>query len=138
MAWVNFDPNTELDWNAFFAGQSQVGRGSYFQGAEFQRGGSLGGIFRSLMRLLLPIGKEIGIEGLATSGRLINSILGGEKVDNALKRESKIGLKNLADKASSRLAQSGNGIKVPRKRKKVTRVAKSCIKRRRRDVLGLY
>lgn len=121
----------EADWQQFLSANTslqmgwgyatfQVGRGGaggYFEGMPYQRGHGIGAVFRSLMRFLLPIGKQaaasIGREGLETTSRVLNSILanGGNGVNlkDAIKREATTGAANLLSKASDHLVRQQQG-----------------------------
>ena len=66
-----FDPAT-VDWKTFF--NLQQGGGAYFEGYPYQRGYGIESVIRSLYRFLLPIGKEIGKEGLSLGGRILDDI----------------------------------------------------------------
>lgn len=125
---ITFDPD-KVDWSDFLSRTSistaqsgcgfQTGYGSYFIGMPYQRGMGIGSIFKSLYRFLQPYGKSllplatnvgsaVKQEGLATAGRLINNVLGGENLSNALKRETRKGVGNLVSKAHDHF-QNGGG-----------------------------
>jgi hypothetical protein len=95
----------------------------YFGGHLHQRGHGLGDIFRSLWRILKPIGmnignvvaplakeagKALGEEGLATGARVLNEMVQGRNPKEALRNEGREGVKRLFDRASNRL-QRGQG-----------------------------
>lgn len=120
MGHVRFDPSS-VDWQTFFI-QQQIGGGSaYFEGYPYQRGYGIGSIFRSLYRFLLPIGKEIGREGLSLGGRLLDDLAKGQNPKEALVKESKQGLLNLMQKGEEKLQQKGSG----RQRKNIKTQQKS-------------
>ncbi|KAL3104348.1 hypothetical protein niasHS_001195 [Heterodera schachtii] len=49
-----------LDWSTFSSEGVQFGGYNIYRGLPYQRGAGVGALFRSLMRYLLPIGKQIG------------------------------------------------------------------------------
>ena len=91
--------------------QQQYGGSNYspFVGLPYQRGAGIGSIFRSLLRFLMPIGREagaaIGRQGLESGVRVLSSVLDGRNVRQSLEHEGRAGLKNLLDKASNNLAR---------------------------------
>ena len=131
---IDFDPH-KVDWGAFITFQTrnevsdsdtniiqdgygrQYGSGSNFHytafsGTPYQRGSGIGSLFRSLMRYLIPLGKQagaaIGRQGLDTGARVLTGVLDGKDLKETLVEESRTGLKNLLDKASSNI-QKRNG-----------------------------
>lgn len=128
---VFYNPENE-DWLAYFERQSGEG---VFRGLMYQRGAGIGSIFRSMFRYLLPIaktiGREVGLEGLATGSRILGEVAGGKDVKGAVVDESREGLRKLLNRASTRMneRQTGSG-----RRNKVVgrRVALH------RDSLGTY
>lgn len=114
---VDFDP-LKVDWFAFAESSPelmvQFGGYNVFRGIPYQRGTGVGSIFRSLLRYLVPIGKEIGSaigrQGLETGNRVLTNVLQGQDLKQTLVNESKAGLKNLLEKAASNInAQKGQG-----------------------------
>uniref|UniRef100_A0A914H8Q2 Uncharacterized protein n=1 Tax=Globodera rostochiensis TaxID=31243 RepID=A0A914H8Q2_GLORO len=132
---VDFDP-LKVDWSHFAGpinrldamvlGMSGGGGGgggntassaSYpvFTGLPYQRGaGGLGSMFRSFLRVLLPIGRQagaaIGRQGLETGSRVLSQVLEGRDLKDSLVSESKAGLKNLLEKAAENVGrQKGSG-----------------------------
>lgn len=106
------------NWGAFLDDEGQFGAGApaytYFQGTPFyQRGEGIGAILRSVWRFLKPLGLEMGEalrdEGIRTGSRVLNNLVAGQPVREALKTQTRAGLKNILDTASSRLAQGGSG-----------------------------
>lgn len=97
----------------------QFGGYNIFHGMPYQRGAGLGSIFRSFLRYLLPIGKNIGAaigqEGLRTGNRVLSNVLDGKDLKETLVEESKSGLKNLLEKAANNLEkQKGRGFDFKR------------------------
>ena len=82
-----------------------------FSGMPYQRGAGVGGVFRALMRFLLPIGRQmgsaIGREGLETGQRVLSSYLNGKDLKESLEHESRAGLSNLLDTAANNLKRRG-------------------------------
>ncbi|KAL3109923.1 hypothetical protein niasHT_016539 [Heterodera trifolii] len=71
------------------------------------RGAGVGAVFRSLMRYLLPIGKQIGSaigrQGMESGNRVLTNVLEGKDLKESLVSESKAGLKNLLEKAANNI-----------------------------------
>lgn len=128
---VDFDP-LQIDWSGFVQGTisngimlqpNQGGGGAsagypVFTGLPYQRGaGGLGSLFRSFLRYLIPIGKQVGVaigrQGLETGSKVLSSVLDGNDVKDALVNEGRAGLKNLLDKAADTVSrqqqQKGSG-----------------------------
>ena len=134
---AEFDPQN-VDWNSFIRvpevdtsdssksidilQTAQFGNGyspgyAVFSGSPYQRGAGIGSLFRSFWRYLIPIGKNIaaavGKQGLQSGTQVLNDVLEGKNLKNALADEGRSGLKNLLDKASNNLArqsgQNGSG-----------------------------
>ena len=112
---IEFDP-AKVDWLAYTHPSSddnlyQFGGGSYtaFAGVPYQRGAGIGSIFRSLLRYLIPIGKQagaaIGRQGLESGVRVLSNVLDGRDVRQSLEDEGRSGLKSLLDKASLNLSK---------------------------------
>lgn len=140
MGHVRFDPS-EIRYDSYFYSQSGSGvntfeglplyqRGhGYFSGYPRQRGAGLGNVFRTLWRFLRPIaktlapvaasaGKAIGEEGLATTARVLNNVVQGGTLKDAVLNEGREGAINLLGKAERRLvSQRGKGSKRRRKKK---------------------
>ncbi|KAL3099298.1 hypothetical protein niasHT_022442 [Heterodera trifolii] len=97
----------------------QFGGFNVFRGVPYQRGAGVGAVFRSLMRYLLPIGKQIGTaigrQGLESGNRVLTNVLDGKDLKESLVNESKSGLKNLLEKAANNIeAQKGQGFDFKR------------------------
>ena len=120
---VTFNPQT-IDWAAFVQPNSpedfQYGFGSsqsdyaVFQGLPSQRGAGIGSIFRSLLRYIMPLGRQAGIalgrEGIDTSQRILDQVIKGGNVKQADLAEGRDGLKNIMERAAQKLGkQSGEG-----------------------------
>lgn len=152
----------------------QTGSGaiSFFEGTPFQRGlgysnrqrgAGVGSVVRSIWRFLKPlastirpiassVGSAIGKEGLDTTARVLNKVVQGGDIKEAIVGESQEGVKRLLDKASSKL-QKGSGRKG-RKRRNSSKSGiilkpsdvvvgqsvpqKAILKKRRLDSLGYY
>ncbi|KAL3122633.1 hypothetical protein niasHT_003989 [Heterodera trifolii] len=96
----NSSSSSEL---VFFNQYGGAGVGTYniFHGQPYQRGNGIGAVFRSLMRYLVPIGKEIGAtgrQGLESGNRVLSNVLEGKDLKESLISEGKVGLKNLLEK----------------------------------------
>ena len=128
---VRFDPSN-ISYDKFFQIGSGVSSPQYFEGLpvyfqrghglyRYQSGAGIGDVFRRFWRFLKPVmisaGRSIGEEGLATTARVLNNVVDGGNIKEALQTEGKEGIRNLLSKAEQRLsAQKGQGRK--RKRKK--------------------
>jgi hypothetical protein len=167
MPHIVFDPDT-IAWARLFTvaesgePQHQLGFGTsssssrgagmtapydLYQGRPFQRGAGIGSIFRSILhRFLIPLGKELGREGLATTHRVLSHVVGGQNKNNnnnasnnermqqtpaslgdVVREEARSGVKNLLERATTKLAagagkkrtlQQGEGAIGTMKRKK--------------------
>lgn len=122
---TDFDPLlvewSIIDRQPFTAetGLSQFGGYSIFHGVPYQRGSGLGSVFKSFLRYLLPIGKEIGAaigrQGLESGNRILSNVLEGKDLKESLVSESKSGLKNLLEKAARGVdSQKGQGFDFKR------------------------
>jgi hypothetical protein len=151
MVRIDYDPDRDLDWDRFFI--EQIGRGPYFEGFDYQRGGSfqhgggIGSIFRGLMNFLLPIGKtmgrQLGREAVATGARVLGDYANGENIRSAVRKESRKGLSNFLKGSSIALDSQGGGgrwkrnpktgqvVKIKRKPRKRPVVSSSRLKRGR-------
>ncbi|KAL3090804.1 hypothetical protein niasHT_021294 [Heterodera trifolii] len=110
----NSSSSSEL---VFFNQYGGAGVGTYniFHGQPYQRGNGIGAVFRSLMRYLVPIGKEIGAtigrQGLESGNRVLSNVLEGKDLKESLISEGKVGLKNLLEKAANNVqTQKGKGL----------------------------
>jgi len=126
---IDFDP-LHVEWTTLGSssssysdppGEEQVGGYNIFRGVPYQRGSGLGAVFRSFLRHLLPIGKQIGAaigrQGLETGNRVLTNVLEGKDLKESLVTESKSGLKNLLEKAATNLdkqQQRGQGFDFKR------------------------
>jgi hypothetical protein len=166
MVRVIFD-GSQLSLDKFY--QRGAGTISYFEGNPYQRGfgqinnytgAGVGSVVRRIWRFLQPlastisplaasVGSAIGKEGLDTTARVLNKVVQGGDIKEALTGESREGVKRLLDKASSKL-QKGSGRKRKRSRPK-TRIIlkpsdiigktvpqKAILKKKRVDSLGYY
>ncbi|KAL3103981.1 hypothetical protein niasHT_030139 [Heterodera trifolii] len=96
-----------MDWSAFSSDCVQFGGYNIYRGLPYQRGAGVGAVFRSLMRYLLPIGKQIGSaigrQGMESGNRVLTNVLEGKDLKESLVSESKAGLKNLLEKAANNI-----------------------------------
>ena len=116
-----FDPNS-VTLDEFF--QSGYGVSStYFQGVARQRGygfrgAGIGSIFRSLLRMIIPLaksaGKSVGKEALATSARILDNLAQGQELKETIKSEAREGVKRIAKRVSG---QTGGGPMAKRRRR---------------------
>ena len=143
MPHVDFDVNSVLFTDFFQEGGS---RDLYFEGIPFQRGygkehrAGIGAVFRSLLRVLLPVMKKAGSavkkEGLETGARILSDVAQGVPIQDAVVEEVKTGAKHLAERAMQR----GGRRRRSRRRKSVGRrsVSKKAKRRKKADTLGFY
>ncbi|KAL3069135.1 hypothetical protein niasHT_034365 [Heterodera trifolii] len=87
---VDFDP-LQVDWSAFSSECVQFGGYNIYRGLPYQRGAGVGAVFRSLMRYLLPIGKQIGSaigrQGMESGNRVLTNVLEGKDLKESLVSE---------------------------------------------------
>ncbi|KAL3102904.1 hypothetical protein niasHT_026045 [Heterodera trifolii] len=80
-------PNS-MDWSAFSSECVQFGGYNIYRGLPYQRGAGVGAVFRSLMRYLLPIGKQIGSaigrQGMESGNRVLTNVLEGKDLKESL------------------------------------------------------
>ncbi|KAL3083942.1 hypothetical protein niasHS_008814 [Heterodera schachtii] len=90
---VDFDP-LQVDWSAFSSECVQFGGYNIYRGLPYQRGAGVGAVFRSLMRYLLPIGKQIGSaigrQGMESGNRVLTNVLEGKDLKESLVSEMTI------------------------------------------------
>ncbi|KAL3072303.1 hypothetical protein niasHT_039120 [Heterodera trifolii] len=90
---VDFDP-LQVDWSTFSSECVQFGGYNIYRGLPYQRGAGVGAVFRSLMRYLLPIGKQIGSaigrQGMESGNRVLTNVLEGKDLKESLVSESKV------------------------------------------------
>jgi len=94
-------------WVEFFA--SQHGGGGFI-GDPFQRGGfSLGGLFKGLARVAMPVlkraGKSVAKQALQTGMEVANDALSGKDIGQALEERSRVAGRKLLKKATKVTAQ---------------------------------
>jgi len=134
---VRFNPS-EIRYDSYFnqiGGSVGSGDIKYFEGSPvyFQRGHGyyagyrlplqtgtgFGDVFRKFWRFLKPVarslqpivasaGKAIGEEGLATTARVLNDVVQGTDIKDALANEGREGISNLLGRAQRKL-QKGSG-----------------------------
>jgi len=108
------DPNQSY-WYEYFRNQAnQSGHGvQTFHGVPYQRGGSLGGLFKGLFRMIIPLaksaGKAIGRQAIHTGLNIANDVLSGQNVKQAAVRRVRIGSKKLVKQAKQATKQHGRG-----------------------------
>ncbi|KAL3085413.1 hypothetical protein niasHT_036145 [Heterodera trifolii] len=77
-----------LDWSTFSSEGVQFGGYNIYRGLPYQRGAGVGALFRSLMRYLLPIGKQIGSaigrQGMESGNRVLTKVLEGKDLKESL------------------------------------------------------
>lgn len=112
---VTYNPDAETFWDNYYLGQAkQSGHGlASFQGMPYQRGAGIGSLFRSLFRLIVPIGKSaakaIGKEALSAGANIAGDFVKGRSFKESAAEHGKKAAANLAQKAATRL-QTGKGL----------------------------
>lgn len=94
--------------------QYQLGGGGLpvFKGySQYQRGGGLGSIFRSLFRIAMPIVKTVGKQALVSGSRVVADIAQGRNVKESFKEHARQGVGALLHKAGDAI-QSDDSVKV--------------------------
>lgn len=107
---IDYHPDLNVDWLSVF--ESQTGAG--YQGYAYQRGSSgLGGLLSKLLGMVLPIAKSasraISSEALSASGRMLDDIVAGRSVGDALKDHGNQAYQSLVTRAVNRINQRGAG-----------------------------
>lgn len=112
----------------------------YFQGAAFQRGHGIGGIFKSLARTFAPVIKKglirVGKKALETGGKVIGDVASGKNFKEAVKHRSKESGKQLIGEfvgSSSTINKVKKSQPLSRKRTVRKKGSKS-VKRRKVDI----
>jgi hypothetical protein len=139
--YINFNPE-KINWEEILNSSAQeqspihfqLGGGSYtiFHGVPYQRGAGIGALFKSLIRFLVPLGKNVGAaigrQGLESGSKVLSSLVEGKDLKEALKDEGRSGLQQLFQKAATKLEQKGGGRGKKRKansRKVINRTVKA-------------
>jgi hypothetical protein len=128
MVHVNFDPSS-ISINQFSNFQEGGNEYSYFHGSKpfqrgfgyYQNGAGLSDFLRTLWRAFIPVMKSAGHaaskEALATGSRVLDKVIDGGNVKEALKNESLKGVDNLLEKGGLG-RQYGTGVIKIRKTQK--------------------
>lgn len=124
---VPFNPQ-EIDWCLHLTPQTynpyKQGGSGIFYGSSYQRGAGIGSLFRSLLRVLLPLGKEaswaVARQGLESGNRILSDVLQGKDLRESAKIQTRRGVINLLDNASANLKknaskQKGEGLSTYKK-----------------------
>lgn len=135
-----FSPD-DVRWDILMS-NVQYGSGfGYFQGMPYQRGSGIGSILRSVIKFLIPLGKQAGYalarEGLDTVSRVIQNSANGD-IKNVVKTETKRGMKNLLTKAADHVDPQTGGGKRKKIQKKVAFTKIPPKKKGKHDALGFY
>lgn len=134
-----FSPD-EVNWDLFLTNAQHGSGHEYFRGIPYQRGNGIGSVLKSVLKYLIPLGKQAGMaiarEGIDTVSRVMKNSSKGD-LKEIVKNETKRGMKNLLNKAVDVIEpQSGSGKKSkPKKRIAYTKVPP---KKRKTDALGFY
>ena len=112
---VSYNPDAETFWDDYYMAQAkQSGHGlAAFHGVPYQRGAGIGSLFRSLFRLIVPIGKAaakaIGKEALTAGANIAGDVVKGRSLKASAAEHGKAAAANLAQKAATKL-QTGKGL----------------------------
>lgn len=121
----DFDPD-RVDWDLLLINAQNEfpqfgGSAAYpvFHGYPYQRGAGIGALFKSVLRFLMPLGKEAGLaigrQGMESTSRLLSNVLEGKPLKEALQEQTRTGVQNLLTKAADRVATIGSGKRRKRK-----------------------
>ncbi|MCP4493003.1 MAG: hypothetical protein GY820_37740 [Gammaproteobacteria bacterium] len=112
-----------------FNGQFQRGGGlPAFSGYAYQRGYGLGGIFKGLMRYVMPLakqaGKAVGKQALVTASEIAQDVVNDVDISEAIQNRGKAGVGKLIKKGAKAVrkgkkknVQKGKGLgKRPRRK----------------------
>nr|DAC81380.1 TPA_asm: cupiennin [Parasteatoda house spider adintovirus] len=104
---------------------NQAGNGlSYYKGVSLQRGSGLGGIFKSMFRMVLPLfksgAKAVGKQALKSGVDIANDYMQGKDIRDASKQRIKEATKILTNKAADKVKTMVGGHKRKRKNRKST------------------
>ncbi|MCP4495047.1 MAG: hypothetical protein GY820_48270 [Gammaproteobacteria bacterium] len=113
------DLKMRAKFNGYFP---QTGDGlPAFSGSAYQRGYGLGGVFKGLMRFVMPMvkqaGKAVGKQVLRTAGEIAQDVVNDVSVKESLERRGKRGVGRLLKKGNRAVKKSmvGSGLgKRPR------------------------
>jgi len=94
-------------WDNYFAGQQG---GAFFEGLPHQRGGfALGGLFKTLARVALPVmkraGKAVAKQALNTGMSVASDALAGRNVKESFDEHGREGATNLLHKGHKALSK---------------------------------
>jgi len=140
MPHLLFDPS-KVSLHSYFASQAkQSGHGMpMFHGIPYQRGGSIGSIFRGLMKMLLPLAgaatRTVGKEAIHAGLNLASDALAGKNIKQSVKRRAKKAGNRLLKQAKVTVKQAGGGKKrkaPAKKRKAPAKKRKAPAKKRKR------
>ena len=131
-----FIPFDDKVWLEYYVGQAkQTGHGGMtgFQGIPYQRGNGLGSFFGRLFRSILPVAKNIGKSALKTVGKealhlganVMNDVVQGRNVKQALKKQGKKSTQKLINRAATVVKnQTGGQLGKRKVSSKITSVKK--------------
>ena len=162
---VYFDPDSSVDWTAFFEPDpNQGGSGGFRAGSIYQRGNGpfsqlLGKLFISAVPLLKRMGVSLGREVMDSSFRVANDVVAGDPFKKSLSRNATNSYNSLVTRAIDNLGQKGGRRRrrrattktKPKKKKKTTKKSKKPRKKiahkkrklpksstRKRDIFGKW
>ena len=115
-----FIPFDDKIWLEYYVGQAkQTGHGGMagFQGIPYQRGNGLGSFFGRLFRSILPVAKNIGKSALKTVGKealhlganVMNDVVQGQNIKQALKTRGKKSTQKLINRAATVVKKQTGG-----------------------------
>ena len=87
---------------------------------HYMRGAGIGSVLSSVWRIALPLlkglGKAVGTQALKSAGEVAGDVLTGEKIGRSLERRSVAGVKQLVDRGTRKLSQTGQGLGRPKRK----------------------
>ncbi len=89
---------------------------SVFHGFPHQRGHGIGGIFKGLLRMIIPMaqraGKTIGKQALRAAAHVAEDVAEGQSLEGAVKRRAAQAIRKVAKRRPRRKSQKGRGLGV--------------------------
>ena len=129
-----------MDYYKYY--ESQSGSGPVFQGARFQKGYGLGGIFSKFFKWITPVLKthaipllksgaqSLGTEAVKAAANIVTDAIHGKNFEESAKQHGNEAFQTLKNKAQSVFHQKGSGKKRKKQNRKV--ISKKIEKRTRR------
>lgn len=118
MSRAVYDSSKE-NWDGLFThGSVQIGRGgkiSHFSGIRPQNGGGIGGILRSLFRLIPSfLSSPVGQNLVSAGANIVNDMNNGSSLKDSVKSQARSTVRNLTGVGKKRKFLEGGGLGPPR------------------------